>query len=134
MRQHIVRDQLENIVQTKVNSINFEHGHTPSPQTEEVVTIPKPAPRKVSPKNHHAPSIPSTPASNVATNMVTEAKVTNKYGQIENNRISKNKKTSAPPPPRVEKRSPENKGKLNIQISNFESSKTNYSTLERRNL
>jgi hypothetical protein len=120
---------LENIVQTKVNSLNFQYS-----QTEENVTIPKPAPRKVSPKNHQAPTIPSTPVSVEPENIVIEREVINKKEKTEDKKISRNKKTSAPLPPKAEHRSQERKEKINIKITNFDSSGTNYSTLERKNL
>ena len=132
MLEHKVRDQLENIVQTKINALNF--GYASSPQAEENATIPKPAPRKVSPKNHQAPSIPSTPVSVVPQNMVIESKVIKQNDKIEDKKILRNKKTSAPLPPKAGNRSEERKEKINIKITNFDSSGTNYSTLERKNL
>ena len=46
--------------------------------------------------------------------------------------LSKNTSNTAPKPTRPGKVLPNKKGKINIQISNFESSGTNYSTLERK--
>ena len=132
--EHKVRDQLENIVQTKINSLNFGNAYASSPQTEENVAIPKPAPRKGSPKNHQAPSVPSTPVSAVSEVIVIEGSAINKKDETEDKKISRNKKTTAPLPPMFGNRSEEKKGKVNIKMADFGSSGTNYSTLERKHL
>ena len=121
-----MRDQLENIVQTKVNSIIIENGASKASPTEDTATIPTPAPRKVSPKNHHAPPIP---ASQAAKSLENNHKNQN---DVVMNNGAKNKKSAAPRPPQIDKRVSDKRGKINIKMTDIESSGTNYSNLEWR--
>ena len=122
-----MRDQLENIVQTKVNSIIIENEASKASPTADTVTIPTPAPRKVSPKNHHAPPVPSSQASKSLEN---NHKNQNSENDVVMNNGAKNKKSAAPRPPQIDKRVSDKKGKINIKMTDIESSGTNYSNLE----
>ena len=122
-----MRDQLESIVQTKVNSINIENEASKNSASTGTVTIPTPAPRKVSPKNHHAPPIPCSQESKNFENSYKNQNLETKNGILN---AVKNKKPAAPRPPHSERRAPEKRGKINIKMSDIESSGTNYSNLE----
>ena len=117
-----MRSELESIVQTKVNSIIIENEALKSSPTADIVTIPTPAPRKVSPKNHSAPPVPSSQESKYLEN--------NYKSHNPENNVAKTKKSTAPRPPQPNKNVPDKKGKINIKMSNIESSGTNYSNLE----
>ena len=121
-----VRDQLENIVQTKVNTIIIENEASKASPTADTATIPIPAPRKVSPKNHHAPPIPSSQAPKSLENNHKN------QNDVVINNGAKNKKSAAPRPPQIDKRVSDKKGKINIKMTDIESSGTNYSNLEWR--
>ena len=121
----------------------MENSNTTSPQISKTVVIPKPAPRKTSPKDHHAPEIPlpqssaneplfSASNSNARDPSEISNLCSNKNDEIGAKYLSKNTSNTAPKPTRSGKVLPNKKGKINIQISNFESSGTNYSTLERK--
>ena len=122
-----MRSELESIVQTKVNSIIIENEALKSSPTADIVTIPTPAPRKVSPKNHSAPPVPSSQDSKYLEN---NYKSHNPENNVAINNVAKTKKSTAPRPPQPNKNVPDKKGKINIKMSNIESSGTNYSNLE----
>ena len=139
-----VSSELESIFKKKINSFNFHHGIATSPQTSDDTVFPKAAPRKSSPKDHPAPLIPSTQIStgkvspgydsyNVTTEQSDMANQDyNNKVKIRKNNGTKTKSTKAPQPPQFGKSSPNKKEKVNIKISNMQSSGTDYSTLERK--
>jgi hypothetical protein len=108
--------------------------------------FPKAAPRKTSPKDHRAPSLPSTPTSISSGKMspgygsytiTTEPSDTanqahNNKNKIRKTNASKIKSTKAPQPPQLGRSSPDKKETVTIRISNMESSGTDYSTLDRK--
>ena len=122
-----MRDQLESIVQTKVNSIIIENEAIQPSSATDAVAIPTPAPRKISPKNHHAPPVPTPQESKTLENNYKGQNPETNEGI---NKIAKNKKSTAPKPPQTEKRMLPKKEKINIKMSDIESSGTNYSNLE----
>ena len=106
----------------------IENDALKSSQTADNVTIPTPAPRKVSPKNHHAPPVPSPQESKYLGNSYKSQNPENNFAIKDG---AKTKKPTAPrPPPQPNKSVPDKKGKINIKMSNIESSGTNYSNLE----
>jgi len=124
-----VRDQLESIVQTKVNSITIENVASKSSSATDIVAIPTPAPRKISPKNHHAPPVPTAQESKSLKNNYKEQDPETNDGIM---KVKKNNKSAAPKPPQTENRMLPKKEKINIKTSDIESSGTNYSNLEWR--
>jgi len=129
LRQSPVRDQLESIVQTKVNSITIENVASKSSSATDIVAIPTPAPRKISPKNHHAPPVPTAQESKSLKNNYKEQDPETNDGIM---KVKKNNKSAAPKPPQTENRMLPKKEKINIKTSDIESSGTNYSNLEWR--
>lgn len=141
-----VRSELESIFQTKINSLNIDHGISTSPQASDDIVFPTAAPRKASSKDHRAPSAPSTPTSISSGNMspghgsytiTTEHSDTanhahNNKNKIRKTNVSKIKSSKAPQPPQLGRSSPDKKEKVTIKISKMENSETNYSTLERK--
>ena len=95
-----MRDQLESIVQTKVNSIIIENEAIQPSSATDAVAIPTPAPRKISPKNHHAPPVPTPQESKTLENNYKGQNPETNEGI---NKIAKNKKSTAPKPPQTEK-------------------------------
>ena len=110
---------MESIVQTKINSFGLQN--SVSKET------PKPAPRKASPKKEHAPPIPN--------HNITSSKVVDGTTEENENTQSMNSprtKFAEPKSRQFGNQISAKKGKANIKISNFESSVTDYSTLERK--
>lgn len=124
-----MRDQLESIVQTKVNSIVIENVASKPSSATDIAAIPTPAPRKISPKNHHAPPVPTSQESKNLENNYKEQNPETNDGIM---KVTKNKKSTAPKPPQTEKRMLPKNEKINIKMSDIESSGTNYSNLEWR--
>ena len=114
-----MRNHLESIVQTKINSFGLQN--SVSKET------PKPAPRKASPKKEHAPPIPN---HNITSSKVIDG--TTKENENTQSMNSTQTKFEEPKSRQFGNQTSAKKGKANIKISNFESSVTDYSTLERK--
>ena len=114
-----MRNDLESIVQTKINSFGLQN--SVSKET------PKPAPRRASPKKEHAPPIPN---HNISSSKAVDG--TTKEDENTQSINSTKTKFAEPKSRQFGNQISAKKGKANIKISNFESSVTDYSTLERK--